>query len=64
MTLWLVLRMTNPVEVMGVFSDHQLAEHACTHPWDCIGPLELDVKCPNRAEPWPGAYYPAFEKDE
>ncbi|KKN74787.1 hypothetical protein LCGC14_0386800 [marine sediment metagenome] len=65
MMLWLALRHNPdmPIGVLGIYSDRDKAFAACTSPFDCIGPLELDVVRGNNAEivPWIGAYYPALE---
>lgn len=58
MTAWIVMRMSETVEVMGVFSTEKLAVEACTKWFDCVCPIELDKRAPEETTEWPGAYYP------
>jgi hypothetical protein len=43
---------------MGVFTTEEKALAACSKENDVLGPMELDVKAPEKLVPWVGAYYP------
>ena len=45
-------------QIMGVFSDEELAVKSCTTEHDFVGPIDLNVKLPDEVVKWPGLYYP------
>jgi len=45
-------------EIMGVFSDENLARQACTKPVDFVGPINMNEKLPEETQEWPSLYYP------
>lgn len=53
--VWLALRVSMEMEVLGVFSTGAAADAACKQPNDVYGPIEMDVMATG---PWIGAYYP------
>lgn len=55
-TVWLALRMAQPVEVLGIFSTEDKARAVCIEWYDVIGPIAIDEELPD--VDWPGAYYP------
>lgn len=58
MVVWLVMRMSNPIEILGLCSTQGAAIERCSQPHDVIGPLEVDAPIPDAPTQWPGAFYP------
>lgn len=62
--LWLVVKVNEVnvnqynLEIVGLFSDENLAVKACKAENYVIGPLELDKEYQDESVEWPGAYYP------
>lgn len=57
MIVWVVIRMTYPFEIVGVFSSEDAAVGASSSELDFVGPIKLDEVTPT-SEPWPGGFYP------
>lgn len=57
MIVWVVIRMTYPFAIVGVFSSEDAAVGAASSDLDFVGPITLDEMTPTH-EPWPGGYYP------
>lgn len=48
----------NAWDFVGVFSTAALAEAACTSPRYFVGPAALNVRTPDDAQEWAGAWFP------
>lgn len=48
-------------EILGVYSDRELARERCSSPSDFVAPLELDEDLPEERCEWPDAEYPLEE---
>jgi len=51
-------KLSNNLEILGVFEYSEDAENACTKYNDFVGPLPLNEKLPAELVEWPGCYYP------
>lgn len=58
--VWLALRMSERVEVLGIFITEDEAKAACSRHEDVIGPVPFGVVL--LTENWPGAYYPIAQR--
>ena len=61
--IWLVLRLTTPVEILGIFASQSAAVSQCTEPHDLVGPLHIDEILPIDKTEWPGAFYPVAKAE-